>query len=143
MRAGGALGILLIIIAFILFPLLLNSFGELPREEVTSSSSVITGVAETTGNMTLNSGLYEDNVDHVVSIDSSDDDDLPVASEYNSVTKALVVTGLDDSSTRSLEATYYTERDDDYTSSLSSVAPFLIFASLLVSGIAVAWRSYS
>ena len=138
MRAGGALGILLIIIAFILFPLLLNSFSDITREEVTST----TGVAETTGSITLNSGLFEDNVDYVVSIDSSDDDDLPVASEYNSVTKALVVTGLDDSSTRSLEATYYTERDDDYTSSLSSVAPFLIFASLLVSGIAVAWRSY-
>ena len=141
-RAGSAIGVLLIAVSFLVFPLILDSFDSIGRAEATNAATVTTAVAVTTGNITLHNSLYEDAVTSVNNITSTDTDDVPLAASYATATKELNVSGLDGNTTRTLTITYDTARDDYSIASLTSFTPLLIFLVLIFSGLAMLWRSW-
>ena len=93
-RGSAVLGIILIVLGIILFPLLLTAFDGMNTAQVTSISTITTGGGETAGKMTLTSGLYRVNTDNIVSIRSSNTVDAPAPASYSPSTKALAVSGL-------------------------------------------------
>lgn len=139
-RGGAVVGLLIIIVGFILFPILLTAFDDLDRTEVETSATVTTA-GVTTGNLTLNSGLYNANLDNVIEISSSDTDDDPAPNSYNSSTDALEVSGLQQSTSRTLTVSYYTERDTGYISTLLPIVPFIIFLLFLGAGCGIMYKS--
>ena len=74
-------------------------------EYVQTQPTVVTAAA-TTADVTLIKALFDDDVVYVTEITSSDTDDVPAVSSYNSGTKALTVQGLAENTTRTLYATY-------------------------------------
>jgi len=141
-RGSAVLGIILIVVGFLLFPLLLTSFDDMNTARVTSIGTVITGGGETAGNMTLTSGLYDDNTDNVVNITSSSTADAPAPASYSHATKALAVSGLHESDTRAITVDYKTERQDNYLSTIIPFAPFLIFIFFLAGGGGLIYHSF-
>lgn len=141
MRGGAIVGLLIIIVGFILFPILLTAFDNLDRTEIETSATVTTA-GVTVGDITLNSGLYNDNLDSVVEISSTDSDDTPAPSSYNSTTDVLKVSGLQQSTSRTLTVSYYTERDTGYISTLLPITPFIIFLLFLGAGGGIMYKSW-
>lgn len=142
-RSGSAIGVLLITIAFLVFPLLLNAFDEIGRAEATNTATIVTGLGETSGNITLHNSLYSDALTSVDNITSTVTADVPLAAAYSTATKQLNVSGLGANDTRSLTVTYDTARDDYSLSTLSSFTPMVLFMCLLLSGLAMLWRSWN
>ena len=140
-KGGVAFGIILIVFAFILFPLLLDSFDDMGKESITTSATVTTGVGETVGNITLNSSLYDANTDNIIELSSTESSDDPAPAEYYENTDALEVSGLSASTSRTITVEYYSERDTGYLSSLIPVAPFFIFAMFLAGGAGLIYKS--
>lgn len=141
-RAGSAIGVVLIIVSFLVFPLVLDSFDDIARSESSNAATVVTGVGVTSGDITLHNSLYNDAVTSVDNITSTDTDDVPLAASYTTATKELAVSGLEANSTRTITVTYNTERDDYSLSTIAPVTPLIIFICLLFSGIAMLWRSW-
>jgi len=141
-RGSALLGTILIVIGIILFPLLLTAFDGMNTAQVTSVSTIVTEGIETAGNMTLTSGLYDDNTDNVVSISSSNTADAPAPASYSHATKALAVSGLHESDTRAITVDYKTERQDNYLSTILPIAPFIVFIFFLAGGGGLIYRSF-
>ena len=141
-RAGSAIGVFLIAISFLVFPLLLNSFDAIGRAEATNTATIITGVGVTSGNITLHNSLYSDALTSVDNITSTVTADVPLAAAYSTATKQLNVSGLGANDSRSLTVTYGTARDDYSLASLASFTPLVLFMCLLLSGLAMLWRSW-
>ena len=140
-RGGAVIGLILIIIGIILFPVLLSSFDDMSKTDAATIGTVATGVGVTTGDVTLNSGLYDTNLDNIIDISSTDTDDFPAPSSYNENTDALTVSGLEASTSRALTVEYYTEMDTGYISTILPIAPFVVFLIFLGAGGGIMYRS--
>lgn len=141
-KVGAVFGIIIIMIALILSPQLLTAFDSWSYSESTTLAAITTGPGVSTGNATLGYELFNDNLDNVTGINSTDTTDTPAPSSYSHATRALAIAGLTESATRSLTITYYTERDD---SLLSTIAPFmgiLIILFLIILGVGIAFASW-
>lgn len=71
-----------------------------------SIAGVSTGAGIYAANVTLGRSIYNNDTTSVSSITSNESADSPTASSYNSVSKALEVSGLDASTTRTLSVEY-------------------------------------
>lgn len=141
-KGGMVLGTILIILAFGMFPFLLSAFDQWAYADSTTIAAITTGGGETAGNITLGSDLYDENLDSVIDIDTSNADDTPAPSYYNTITRALEISGLEESVTRSLTIEYRTPRDDDFLGTLRPVLPVFLCICLLGTGAAIAYTSY-
>jgi len=132
------LGIIAIAIAFVVFPIVLDATDTVLSHtgNVKESDSATTDATVTTADIVLDYPLYNDDVANVVSITSSDAADTPSASAYAAATKTLTVSGLAESTTRTLTTTYVTESMGVYTGlgSITKVAPLMVFMGLLAGG---------
>ncbi len=71
-----------------------------------SASGVATGAGVYSANVTLPQALYNSSVVYVNSISSNTSSDAPSAASYNSVSKVLTVSGLDEALTHTLTISY-------------------------------------
>lgn len=139
--AGVVFGIILIMLAFIISPFMLDAFDSWNYTEATTISSLTTdGV--TVGNITLGHTLYSENLDSVVSIFSTNTSDAPAPAAYYESALALEVGGLEESATRTLTIAYLTDRTDTYLPTLSTVFPILIIVCILGIGMGITYRSW-
>ena len=141
------IGIIGIVIAMVVFPIIMSSTHDVQTDNRTELfAGVVTGGGETSANVTLTKQLYNDDVAYVTSITSSLITDVPVASSYNSGTKALTVGGLTAASSRTLTVNYENNALVDYTGmgAVVGITPLLIWVSIIavvIGGIYVAFRS--
>ena len=141
-KVGAVFGIIIVMIALMLSPMLLTAFDSWSYTDSTTIAAITTGVGVYTGNATLGSELYSDNLDNVVSINSTDSSDTPAPASYSHSTKALAVAGLAASTTRSLTIEYRTEHDDDVLATLAPFMGVLIIIFLIALGAGVAFMSW-
>jgi hypothetical protein len=99
-----------------------------------SHTTLVTGVAETTSNVTLGQPLFGDAVTGVTSISSNNTLDTPTAYSYNTVSRLLTISGLVVGATRTLTIDY--EIASESLAELPSAGAFIpIFAYLIIFGI--------
>jgi hypothetical protein len=106
----NAFEFLAIIILCLLVPLAyygLQNAQQEPYEQL--APSVVTGVGETTADITLNDLPEPNRASSITIITSTVATDIPVISNYNPTTKLLTVGGLTAETTRNLEITYLIE----------------------------------
>ena len=97
-------GALLLIIAT---PFVFTAIDSAITDEYSQSiSGVTTGAGEYAANATLGRAIYNDDDSSVTSISSNTSTDTPSAASYNSVSKIVEVSGLDESITRTLTIEY-------------------------------------
>ena len=141
------IGIIGIAIVMVVFPIIMAATHDVQSDNQTQVfAGVVTGAGETSANVTLTYELYNDAVAYVTSITSSLETDVPVASSYNSATKALTVGGLTAASTRTLTVNYENEALVNFTGmdAIVGITPLLIWVSIIavvVGGIYLAFRS--
>jgi hypothetical protein len=93
-------GVVLLLIAT---PFVFTGIDNAITEEYSQSiSGVATGAGEYAANVTLGRAVYNDDDSSVIGISSNTSSDTPSAASYNSVSKSLEVSGLDESVTRTL-----------------------------------------
>jgi len=140
------MGIIMIMVSFIVFPLVMTGTHEVRTDPATATGNVTTGGGITTGTVSLagNGGLYQDSTDSITSLTSDLGTDTPTASSYNVATDVLTVGGLTAASTRTVTVAYEYDATTDYTGlgSLTSLAPTLVFLALLFSGVGIVWSSF-
>lgn len=142
---GAVVGIIAIIIAFIMFPMVLDSMTDIKTDVVTQGfANMTTGANETEAVATLSLSLYDDTVLSVDDITSNKEADYPVAQSYSKATKQLTIGGLVENSTRVLMVDYKVDGLTDYTgiATMAGIAPFLIFIGLLVGGGLGIWSGF-
>ena len=144
-----ALGIVMVVVAvaisFVVFPIVLDSAGDLRTESQTDEfAAVATGVGETSAGVVLTVDLWQDNAGYVTSVTSDNVADTPVVGTYTSATNTLNVTGLAASDTRTLTVTYKVAALDGYTGldAMVAVAPLLLFIGILGTIIGSLWSSW-
>jgi len=134
-RSGSVIvGIIMVAIMFIIFPIVMDASHELQTDVYTQTESdVTTGSGETAADVVLDEALWDDSTTHIDSITSDNGSDTPVAGTYTAATKTLNVTGLAESSTRTLTITYEYDALTDYTGmgELVAVAPLLLFLGVI------------
>lgn len=127
------IAIIVIAIAAIMFPLILDGSDEILRESQTDISTNIVAAAGS-GTVPLSQPLYDGDVTFVTSVASSSGTDTPVASTWSS--DVLTVTGLTWAApaTRTLTTTYQYDQTDDYTglSEIVEVAPMMIWIGIIM-----------
>jgi hypothetical protein len=141
-KAGAVFGIIIIMIALILSPKLLTAFDSWSYMESTTIAAITTGGGTTTGNATLGHELFNDNLDNIVTLNSTDSTDTPAPASYSHATKALAIDGLTASTTRSLTIEYRTVREDDLLSTLAPFMGILIILFLIILGAGIAFASW-
>lgn len=137
-------GLILIFIAFILFPMVMSGTHEVRTDDATQSGNITTGVGATTGDIVIaHGGLYNDSTDSVTSVSSSNGGDTPAASSYTAATDTLTVSGLEASKTRTITVAYEYNAISDYEGmeETTSIAPTVLFVALLLSGVMMMWHS--
>lgn len=141
---GAAISIICVIVAFIFFPQIMRTAEEAKVREATETHLVVTEVAEEEAEVTLYNDLYNDNLEYVVEITSSNDNDTPVATDYNDVTKKLTVGGLVAEVTRSLDINYDTDALANFTGvgAFLGLSPFLFLGGIISIVVAVIWHSF-
>jgi hypothetical protein len=125
-------GAVLVVIAL---PLIFGVLHDARVDDTTNSfTTITTGVAETSSNVTLALPLYNDSITSVTSITSNVTTDAPTASDYNSVSRLLSFTGLVTGTTRTVTIEY--EIDSAVLGELPSASIFLsVFAYFIIFGI--------
>lgn len=97
-------GALLLIIAT---PFAFSAIDAGRTQEYTQTfAGVTTGAGAYSANVSLSEGAFNDSQLAVKSVSSNESADSPSAADYNSVSKALEVGGLDESSIRTLSVIY-------------------------------------
>ena len=144
-----ALGIVMVVVAvaisFVVFPIVLDSAGDLRTESQTDEfAAVTTGAGETSSGVVLTMDLWQDTAGYVTSVTSDNVGDTPVVGTYTAATNTLNVTGLVESDTRTLTVTYQVAALGDYTGldAIVAVAPLLLFIGILGAIIGGLWSSW-
>lgn len=134
-KSGGViLGIVMVAVLFVLFPIVMDSSHTLQTDvEVETEAAVATGVGELTADVVLTYGLWGASNTAVTSITSDEVTDVPVAGTYVDATKTLTVTGLVAEDSRTLTITYEYDGLSDYTGmgAIVAVAPLLLFLGVI------------
>jgi len=133
-------GFILLILVFAFSTQINNGVRNLRTDEVTKVGTVVTGGGVSTGDVTFTRELFGANLTHIISIASSNGDDIPVASDYVDATKILTVSGLEASETRTITVVYYAEKEDDFWSALGPFMGFLIFGGIIAAIIWGVWQ---
>ena len=137
---GVAIGIIMIAISFVVFPIIMDASDQILAPEKTQSLTVPTASGVTTATLTLADGVYENDKANVT-LSSNNANDTPVVSSASG--KTVVVTGLEASSTRIMNVNYASTALDNYTglSAIVKVAPLIVFVSIL--GVAIGGAYFS
>ena len=133
-KSGSVIvGIIMVAVMFILFPIVMDSSHELQTDSYTQSYNSTTGVGELTDDVVLTEALWSDSNTYVTSVASDNVADTPVAGTYVAGTQTLTVTGLVASDSRVLTLVYEYDGLTDYTGmgAIVAVAPLLLFLGVI------------
>jgi len=128
------MGIIMVAVMFVLFPIVMDSSHELQTDVYTQvEAAVVTGVGEVAADVVLDEALWDDSTTHVTSVASDNVADTPAVGTYTAGTQTLNVTGLAASDTRTLTVIYEYDALTDYTGmgQMVAVAPLLLFMGVL------------
>jgi hypothetical protein len=128
--AGAILGIFLLLGAFS-SPILDGIKTWRTDGLATQTTVAATAAGVTSANVTLAKDLYQANIVNVDSLTSTDGADAPAVTSYTEATKVLLISGLNDDSSRTFTISYYGETDSDV---MRIVGPFV--GVLLIGGLA-------
>lgn len=130
------MGIVAVMIAFVMFPMVLDGAHDIRTDPCTVTGDITTGVGELDGDVVFTVPLYNDTTANINTLTSDNVADTPVAGTYTAATNTLNVTGLAASDSRTITITYTGDATADYTGlgSLVSIAPLIIFVGLLFAG---------
>ena len=134
MNMKVVIGIIMIAVLMVIFPLVMTATHDLQTDSYTEAEAdVTTGVGETTADVVLTNSLWNDASDSVTAITSDDVDDTPVAGTYVAATNTLTVTGLAAETTRDLSIVYEHDALTTFTGMgpLVSITPLLLWISVL------------
>ena len=122
-----------IMLVFSFFPDFLTSTHELLTDQETYTSEVTTGGGVTTAGVVLALGVYNDDVNNIVSVSSDNGNDTPIASTWTALTTTLTVSGLQASASRDLSVVYEWEATSEYTgmTTLVEMAPTLLILGII------------
>lgn len=136
-------GIIMIMVAFILFPLIMTSTSDIMTDETTVSDSVTTGAAATSGWVELGADLYDDDTNNVTSVTSDDTDDSPAVDSYNAGNNSVLIDGLDTDTTRTISVTYLYDATSGFTglADLTQLAPTILMLALIGTGIVMLYQA--
>ena len=132
--AGVVVGLIMVAVLFVIFPIVMTSTHELQTDEyIQTEADVTTDVAVTTADVVLTKALWDADVAYVTSVTSDLETDVPVADSYVAGTKTLTVSGLTVSETRTLVITHEYDGLTTYTGmgALVAIAPLLLFIAVL------------
>ncbi len=141
-KAGIVFGFIIVMLAFTLSPRLLTAFDSWSYSDSTAIAAITTTAGIYTGNATLGNELYNDNLDNITLISSTNSSDTPAPASYSHATRALAISGLVEEATRSLTIDYRTARDDDFLATISPLMGILIIIFLIVIGAGIAFVSW-
>lgn len=110
-------------------------------EAYAENFEVDTGVGETSTDLTLEYQHYYEDLTHLT-IESTNENDTPLATDYDEDTYGVTVAGLEASASRILTISYYREGYQQYTgfSTFIRLLPFLVILGLVVAAI---WGLFS
>ena len=140
------LGLIGIVLALIIFPLILTSTNTIITDAQTDNFTgvVDSGPPNYQATITLTQDLYDGSTSRVTSIISNSGTDTPVAGTYTVASGSLVVTGLNagapGTTSRNLVVNYEYDAVDQYTgmNSIATIAPLIIFIGILFgSGVSI------
>lgn len=143
---GIVMGIIGIVIVFIMFPLIMDSSHDIQTDDYTQAeASVTTGAGETAADVVLTKALYDDDNTWVTSVTSSEGTDTPAVGTYTAATKTLNVTGLAESTSRTLTIVYEYDGLTSYTgmSAFVGLTPLLVLISIIAVVIGGTWFAMS
>jgi len=134
---GGLIGCM---IAFVMFPMVLDGADDIKTDAQTDVLYSSTS-GSTTDDVVLTEDLYEDSVNSVSSITSTNGSDTPTAQTYTSATDTLTVAGLAATGTRNLTIAYSADPLSGYTglSSMVNFGPLIIFLGIIVASVSALW----
>ena len=138
-------GFIGVLIAFIMFPMILDSTHDIKTDSITQDfANIETSADTTTATLTLHTTLFEDNIQSVEKVASNNDNDTPVAESYSASGQQLTIAGLTENTTRLLTVDYQIDALTDYSglSGMAGVAPIILFAGLLVGGGLAIWSGF-
>lgn len=135
---GGALFIIFLLFAF--SGSINTGIKNLRTDAVTVVGEIVTGMGETSGNVTLTRELFQYNLINVTTVTSSDGDDDPIASEYDEDTKELTISGLAASTTRNITVTYSAPLDDDFWSAIGPFLGIFVFGGVIAAALYYAFK---
>ena len=135
-------GIVMIMVAFIMFPMIMTSTQDIITDEAIVTESVTTGPDNSC--VDLDEDLYDDDIDNVESITSDNIADDPDAVSYYTGNNSIVIDGLNPDDTRTLTITYLYDATTDFTGlgDLSAIAPTILMVALIGVGVAMLYRSW-
>ncbi len=125
-------GTLLLLIAFPSVFLAIDN--AITQDTEQSFAGVTTGAGEYAANVTLSRELYGEDEVNVSAVSSNISGDSPTAYSYNSVSKALEITGLAESQDRTLMVDFVVDSTTIPTGTASFIALFRWFYVFLVIG---------
>ena len=129
-------GVIMIMIAFIMFPLITDSTHDVQTDPQTDAfAAVVTGVGVTDADVVLTEDAWQDDAGRVT-VTSDNVLDTPVSNTYTPATNTLNVTGLNASDTRTLTVVYDYDATTDFTGlgSIVGMSPLIIFVMLIFGG---------
>lgn len=119
-------------IIILLLPAMILAIDQFRLVDQEDPFNETTGGAETSVTVTLSQDLFNDETSNA-SVSSNVTDDAPIASEYNSTTNVLTITGLEADTSHYLTVTYSIDRLGDYFGAAAGarVVPVLLILGVL------------
>jgi len=104
---------------------------EFRTEAITDDETVTTGAASTTGNVTLDNFVYDDD-DDTISVTSSINE-VPEITSYNTTSKTVLVSSLTANTSRTLSVTYDVDAitDNDAVNNILDITPWIFYLIII------------
>jgi hypothetical protein len=125
---------------FAFAPTIMKGITNLRTDTVTVVSSITTAEG-TTGDITLSRELFDDNLTNIQSVTSSPAySDVPIASNYDSNTGDLTISGLEAGETRNVTVIYLAQKNDVFWGAVGPFLAFLVFGGILAAIAYSVWK---
>jgi hypothetical protein len=140
---GIIVGIIGVMIAMVIFPLVMDSTHDIKTDAATDSLADVPVEGES-ADVVLTKDLFEDSTTYVTGITADGAEANPAADSYVAATKTLTITGLGADTPQDITVTYDYGALEAYTGldSLTGIAPLLIFVGILAAAGAGIWGSF-
>ena len=135
-----AVGVFVLILMFAFGPTIMKGITNLRTDTVTVVSSITT-TEGTTGDITLSRELFDDNLTNIQSVTSSPAySGVPIASNYDSNTGDLTISGLEAGQTRNVTVVYLAQKNDMFWGAVGPFLAFLVFGGILAAIAYSVWK---
>lgn len=146
MKKGQTVILVIVAIAvvFMLFGFIRTATKSVAAPEIAQTFNSVVTASSTNATVTLSHDLYQDEITNVISVSSNDTDDTPAAQIYTAASKALLIDGLAESTTRQLVVTYGWDQGKDWTGfdTGTNLFPYLLIGIIAVGGLWTLYKTF-